>query len=178
MYYAGMEGGNAIANVLFGNVNPGGKLPFAMPVSSADLQQLDWTSEEQFYGRRHGYTYLEGTGTAPAYPFGFGLSYTKFSLGVPGLRKTGEGMEAAVAVRNTGGLAGSTVIQLYAGKDAGEAGTITGLCGFRRVFLEPGEEQEVRIPCPREADPRYGRLHYRIGTSCAPQDLMPLEMPE
>ena len=65
--------------VIFGDVNPSGKLPYVVPVDEKDLPQVDWEATEQYYGYYHGYTKLEKEGIAPLYPYGFGLSYTTFA---------------------------------------------------------------------------------------------------
>ena len=74
-YYPGMEGGHALADVLFGKENPGGKLPFVIPQSGADLPQVDWSATQQEYLGLAGYRKLLAEGRQPLFPFGFGLSY-------------------------------------------------------------------------------------------------------
>ena len=71
---------NCSAEILFGDVNPSGKLPFVIPQDEADLPQVDWEATEQYYGYYHGYTKLEKEGIAPLYPYGHGLSYTTFKV--------------------------------------------------------------------------------------------------
>ena len=79
-YYPGQEGGTAIAEILFGDVNPSGKLPFVIPERESDLPQVNWDTTEQWYDYYHGYAKLEKEGIEPLFPYGFGLSYTRFEL--------------------------------------------------------------------------------------------------
>jgi hypothetical protein len=79
-WYPGMEGGAALARVLFGEANPSGRLPFAVPAREADLPAFDHESEEVRYDYFHGYEYLDRAGIAPRFPFGYGLSYTSFAF--------------------------------------------------------------------------------------------------
>lgn len=79
-YYPGMEGGTAIGEILFGDTNPSGKLPFVIPNSQDDLPAINWEIDTQYYHYYHGYTKLEKENISPAFPFGFGLSYTEFEI--------------------------------------------------------------------------------------------------
>jgi beta-glucosidase len=149
----GSEGGHAVADVLFGDVNPGGKLPATFPRSGAQ--------EPLYYART--VTHLpEGTRmmgaevpsrywdgpTTPLYPFGYGMSYTSFSFsnlrpGTPEL-KVGQKVDVSVDVTNTGSVAGDEVVQLYVHQRAGsDSRPRRELKGFRRVTLKPGEKQSV-----------------------------------
>jgi beta-glucosidase len=78
-WYFGMEGGHALARVLFGEVNPGGKMPLTTPKTDAQLPFFDEFADEIEYGPYHGYTLVDRTGEEPAFPFGFGLSYTTYA---------------------------------------------------------------------------------------------------
>src|SRR5690554_1180432 len=108
-YYPGMEGGTAIARTLFGEVNPGGKLPFVVPYRENDLPQVDWETSEQHYDYYHGYAKLEKEGIEPLLPYGFGLSYTEFEISNAGFSVEGEEIKAACDVENTGDRAGDEV---------------------------------------------------------------------
>ncbi len=77
-WYSGMEGGNALADIIFGKVNPSGKLPFSIPKDPAHLPLFDKEADEIEYGYYHGYSLLDKKNIQPAFPFGFGLSYSKF----------------------------------------------------------------------------------------------------
>lgn len=189
VYYPGMEGGTAFAEVLFGKTNPGGKLPFVIPRREADLPAPDWNAEQVVYPYLHGYTLLEEKGTPPLYPFGFGLSYTRFSVEVLSVRWEGGQIAAAVSVENTGSRAGAQVVQLYIGApDPAVPRPARLLKDFRRVELGSGEKTTLRLCCPLEDLAWYdeergafvkepGPYEVYVGTSSARQDLVRLELP-
>ena len=140
-WYLGEQGGNAVADVLFGDVNPGGKLPVTVPRSVGQLPM--------FYNAkpsaRRGYLFDT---TDPLYPFGFGLSYTTFALSPPRLSAasigTGGTTTVSVDVRNSGARAGDEVVQLYIrDKVSSVTRPIKELKGFERVTLKPGEVRTV-----------------------------------
>ncbi|MDX3910749.1 MAG: glycoside hydrolase family 3 N-terminal domain-containing protein [Sphingobium sp.] len=142
-WYLGEQGGNAMADVLFGDVNPGGKLPVTIPRSVGQLPM--------FYNAkpsaRRGYLFDT---TAPLYPFGYGLSYTSFDLGTPRLSaaRMGKGgsVTVSVDVRNTGARAGDETVQLYVrDKVSSVTRPIKELKGFQRVALNPGEARTVNF---------------------------------
>ncbi|MFM7734400.1 MAG: glycoside hydrolase family 3 C-terminal domain-containing protein, partial [Alphaproteobacteria bacterium] len=118
-WYPGMEGGNAIADVLFGDASPSGRLPLSWPESEAQLPPFDPVSPAVAYDLFHGYRHLDRAGIEPRWPFGFGLSYTSFRM--DGLRLVESSVprdgrvRASVDVTNTGGRAGAEVVQLYVG---------------------------------------------------------------
>ena len=183
-YYPGQEGGTALAEILFGDVNPSGKLPFVLPKQAEDLPPVNWDGDEQWYGYYHGYTLLDKTGTLPLLPYGFGLSYTSFALSDPSFGSDQESLWAKCRVKNTGDRCGDEVIQLYVGFDPSAVERPQKLLrGFIRVTLAPGEEKEVSIRCPLERlayyDPKESafRLEHMeypvyIGTSSDPGDLL------
>jgi beta-glucosidase len=140
-WYLGQETGNAIADVLFGKVNPGGKLPVSIARSVGQLPI--------YYNRkptaRRGYLFDT---TAPLYPFGYGLSYTTFDISAPRLARptvrNGENVQVSVDVTNTGRRWGDEVVQLYLRDDeASVTRPVLELKRFRRVSLQPGERQTV-----------------------------------
>lgn len=148
-WYLGEQGGNAVADVLFGDVNPGGKLPVTIPRSVGQLPI--------FYNvkpsARRGYLFDT---TDPLYPFGFGLSYTSFDLSAPRLSpaKIGVGGTTSVSVdvRNSGQREGDEVVQLYIrDKVSSVTRPIKELKGFRRVTLKPGEIRTVTFTVGPEA---------------------------
>lgn len=148
-YYPGQEGGTAIAEILFGDVNPSGKLPFVVPYDEADLPQVDWEAEDQYYEYYHGYKRLEKYGKTAMYPYGYGISYTKYEYGKCEAVVEGDQIRARISVKNTGDVAGTEVVQMYAGfKNSGIDRPVKQLCGFKRVELMPGEEKECEIICP------------------------------
>jgi len=152
-WYPGMEGGNAIARVVFGEVNPSGKLPFTVPKDPAQLPAFNPFSDTVTYGYYHGYTLFDKTGQEPEYPFGFGLSYTTFRIGnprilTPSVRRDGT-VDMRVDVTNTGSMPGSEVVQLYIVFDRSHVERPKKLLrGFAKVRLAPGETRTVRLSVP------------------------------
>ena len=155
-FYPGSEGGNALADVLFGDVAPSGRLPFSMPEAEADLPPFDNVSQTVVYDYFHGYRHLQREETPARYPFGFGLSYGAFvhsKLVLDADRIAPDGtLTARVTVTNMGLLAAVDTVQLYvrAVKSRVERSP-TDLRGFARVSLEPGASADVDIPL-RAAD--------------------------
>ena len=140
-WYLGQETGNAVADVLFGAVNPGGKLPVSFARSVGQLPI--------YYNRkptsRRGYLF---DSTAPLYPFGYGLSYTSFNVSAPRIVRNnvrvGENVQVAVDVANTGQRAGDEVVQLYVRDDeASVTRPLLELKKFQRVTLQPGERRTL-----------------------------------
>ncbi|HVU01213.1 MAG TPA: glycoside hydrolase family 3 C-terminal domain-containing protein [Polyangiaceae bacterium] len=116
-WYPGEEGGNALADVLFGDANPSGRLPVTFPSEDADLPPFDRTSTEVAYDYLHGYRFADTNAKTPTFPFGFGLSYTTFSLS--NLALSGSSFDAkgevtaTVDVKNDGARDGDEVVELY-----------------------------------------------------------------
>ena len=148
-WYPGQEGGTALAEILFGDVNPGGKLPLTIARSLGQL--LMYYNQKPTAHRG----YLFDT-TQPLFPFGFGLSYTTFEIGAPQLSAAqiaaGDSVNVTVSVKNTGKVAGDEVVQLYL-HDVVSSVTrpIKELKGFRRVTLAPGESKSIQFTLDREA---------------------------
>lgn len=150
-YYPGQEGGEAIAEILFGNINPSGKLPFVIPVKENDLPQVNWDTDNEYYHYYHGYAKLEKEGIKPLFPYGFGLSYTTFALSNPEFRIDGKTVMARCVVTNTGNCAGTEVVQMYVGfKNSTVDRPVKLLRGFKRVTIDPGASDTVGISCPVE----------------------------
>ena len=148
-YYPGMEGGRAIAQIIFGDVNPSGKLPFVIPEKEEDLPSVNWDSESQFYEYYHGYARLEKLGKPAYLPYGYGLSYTSFEISDPELKADDNGITASCAVENTGTLGGCETVQLYIGFENSKVSRpVKLLRGFKRAELLPGEKRNVSIFCP------------------------------
>ncbi len=159
-WYPGMEGGYALAAILLGAVNPSGRLPCTWPRSAAQLPPFDRRARVAHYGPLHGYRLMQAERRDPAFPFGFGLSYTRFEYGVPWL----DGDTLVVAVRNAGRRVGDEVVQLYVDLALGSDGRALGtLRGFRRVTFGVGETRDVRFPL----DPGWRRVH--VGPSADPR---------
>jgi len=139
--YAGVEGGDAIADVLFGDYNPAGRLPVTYYMSVDQLPPF-----EVYDMTNRTYRYFTGT---PLYPFGYGLSYSTFAysdLEVPLKITTGEEVNVKVTVTNSGKLAGDEVVQLYLTDEKGSTPRpLRQLEGFRRITLQPGESRRVEF---------------------------------
>jgi len=148
IWHPGTRGGEAVANLLFGDVNPGGKLPVTwmrnagqIPIYySHNLTQDPSKQKERYWNEE----------STPLYPFGYGLSYTTFSVSNMKLSKTemkpNESIEVTVDVKNTGRRAGDEVVQLYIHQQAGSASRpVRELKGFERITLAPNETKTVRF---------------------------------
>jgi beta-glucosidase len=156
-WYPGTEGGNAVADVLFGKVDPGGKLPMTFPVN---VGQIPISYNELPTGRPYDpdnkYTsrYLDAP-NAPLYPFGYGLSYTTFSLSSPHLSSTSVSangpLTVSVNITNTGSVAGDDVVQLYLHESyTSILQPVEKLEGFQRVTLAPGQSKTVTFTLGRQ----------------------------
>ena len=155
-FYPGVRGGLATTRVLFGEVNPSGKLPFVTPCKESDLPQVDWLADEQEYGYYHGYEKLEKEGIQPRLPFGYGLSYTTFELGNARLKSVQDGVAVFdVEVKNSGKRAGGEVVQLYAGWNGSRVDRpVKRLQDFAKVYLNAGESRKVAL-IARKSDLAY-----------------------
>jgi beta-glucosidase len=142
VWYPGEEGGNAVADILFGKASPSGKLPITFPKS---FDQLPPYEEYGMKGRT--YRFME---QEPMYPFGFGLSYTKFrysdlKLSATAIKKK-QTVEAAITVTNAGAMEGEEVVQLYiTDVDPGAQSPLFTLLGVKRIHLKPGESMNVNF---------------------------------
>lgn len=138
-WYPGQASGSALADVLFGDYNPAGRLPVTFYASASDLPAF---SDYAMKGRT--YRFFEGR---PLFPFGYGLSYTRFGysrLILPARAAAGEAFDVRIDVRNAGTRAGEEVVQLYVrDKRASVPVPLRSLQGFRRIFLNPGETRTV-----------------------------------
>ena len=145
-FYAGMEGGTALARLLFGEVGPSGKLPFTVARDSTHYPFFDRDAASIEYGYWHGYAKFDREGLEPRYPFGHGLSYARFTYRAATARIAGDRIEATVAVRNDGAVAADEVVQLYvAPPGLAVERWPKMLRGFQRVTLRPGETKVVRL---------------------------------
>jgi beta-glucosidase len=148
-WYGGMEGGTAIARTLFGETNPGGKLPFTIPGRAQDLPFFDRNADTIEYGYYHGYTLFDKQSVQPDFPFGFGLSYTSFVFDSPKLVEEPDQLKVAVDVTNAGSRAGEEVVQLYVGAPGSAIDRpVKLLRGFRRICLRPGERRRLSFEVP------------------------------
>ena len=140
VWYPGQEGGNAVADVLFGTVSPSGKLPLTFPESLAQLPPFE---DYRMAGRTYRYSTAE-----PLYPFGFGLSYTRFAYSDLRLAhetiRAGEGLPCRVTLTNTDTVAADEVAQIYLSDLASSVpGPLCTLIGFQRVRVAPGESKSL-----------------------------------
>lgn len=143
-FYSGMEGGTALADILFGDVCPSGKLPYTVAYHEEDYPYFDPDCTEIEYGYYHGYCKMEKEGIDVLYPFGYGLSYTTFEISEPHVEVFDDTAKITVTVKNTGAAAGTEVVQLYVGcKDSIVDRPVKVLRDFARVSLDPGEEKQV-----------------------------------
>lgn len=183
-WYLGQETGRAVADVLFGDFNPGGKLPISFPRSAGHLPV--------FYNykpsARRGYLFDD---VSPLFAFGYGMSYTTFTLKDARLAKKklkmGESTTVSVDVTNTGKRAGTETVQMYI-RDVVSSVTrpVKELKGFRKVWLEPGETKTVTLPVTPEhlkfwdVKMKYvvepGEFRVMVGTSSRDEDLVSLEL--
>ena len=165
-WYAGEQGGTAVAEALFGDINPSGKLPVTFYRSVRDLPDF-----EDYRMANRTYRYFRGQ---PLFPFGYGLSYTTFAIGKAKVKNR----QLLVPVKNTGQRAGTEVVQLYVRSLDDPDGPIRSLKGFARVTLQPGERQTVALPLTDEVFERFdsatntmrslpGRYQLLYGTSSA-----------
>jgi beta-glucosidase len=181
-WYLGQETGHAVADVLFGETNPGGKLPISVPRSVGHLPV--------FYNykpsARRGYLFDD---VSPLYAFGYGLSYTSFAIENPRLKKmtirTKDSTQVLVDVSNIGERAGAEVVQLYI-RDLVSSVTrpVKELKGFRKVWLEPGERITVKLDITPallsfyDVNMKYvvepGDFEIMVGTSSRDADLQKL----
>ena len=147
-WYPGTEGGNAIPDLLFGDAAPGGKLPVTWPRNVGQVP-IHYAQNLTQIPEAPDTRYWDGS-SAPLYPFGYGLSYTTFSLG--GMKTSaksvpsGESMTVSIEVHNTGKLTGDQVVQLYTHQRSGSSSRpVRELKGFRRITLKPGERKTVEL---------------------------------
>ena len=169
-WYPGMEGGNAVAAALFGDVNPSGKLPCTFPKRLADSPAHAANDLRVYPGKDGlvhydeglfvGYRWFDAKKIAPLFPFGHGLSYTRFAYAdlklVEGAEANGPLLTVQGRVTNTGVRAGAEVVQLYVHQARpGLPRPEQELKGFRKVFLKPGETAEVSLSLDRTAFAYY-----------------------
>lgn len=175
-WYSGQRGGNAVADVLFGRVNPAGRLPVTFYKADEKLPAFD---DYSMQGRT--YRYFKGT---PLYPFGHGLSYTRFEYSDLQIGReraqASESVSVTLNVKNSGSRAGDEVVQLYLSpRDAKRPRATKELRGVERVSLKPGEQRRVSFTVTPSRDLKYydvnkrayavdaGRYEVQVGASSA-----------
>lgn len=182
-WYPGQEGGSALADVLYGNANPSGKLPLTF---YRNVKQLPDFEDYNMQGKT--YRYFDGD---PLFRFGYGLSYTTFSYGQAKadrkVLKKGKKLLVTVPVSNTGKRSGTEIVQLYIDRPSDLEGPIHTLRGYTRVELEAGESQVARFeldqedfawfnPATNRMEPMKGTYEVRIGESSDPAKQQVIEV--
>jgi beta-glucosidase len=176
-WYPGQRGGQAIANLLFGVVNPSGKLPMTFPASVADLPHPVIAGSpysttpflvnysEGFYV---GYKWYDSMNLTPLFPFGFGLSYTTFSISnaklVNNLAASNPNFQVTFDLKNTGPVAGAEVAQVYLGLPASTGEPPRRLVGWQKVFLQPGALQHATVQVDRN-DSSHPMGYWDVGSN-------------
>ena len=169
-WYGGEKGGEAVADVLFGDYNPSGKLPVTF---YQNVEQLP--DYEDYAMKGHTYRYFTGS---PLFPFGYGMSYTSFSLSKPRYRQG----KIQLTVTNTGNKDGEEVVQVYIRNPRDTEGPLRTLRAYQRIAVKAGESKQIEIPLPREQFELWdsdtntmrvmkGRYEVFTGTSSADKDL-------
>lgn len=182
-WYSGQEGGTAIADIIFGDVNPSGKLPVTFYKSTSQLPEFTDYSME---GRT--YRYFEGE---PMYAFGYGLSYTDFEFGAAKLSKKtiskGQSVDITVPVRNAGDCAGDEIVQVYVKSLTNPDAPIKSLKAYKRVSVAPGRTVKVKLTLEPDSFAYYseeaddlavfaGKYKILYGNSSRDEDLQSLDL--
>ena len=148
-FYSGLEGGNALADILSGDVTPAGKLPFTIAQKAEDYPpflHLGAKDKNIEYGYYHGYTLFDKKGIEAHFPFGFGLSYTDFEIGTLACEKVSDIIKVKATVKNIGKVDSDEVLQVYIGSDNKDIDRpIKVLKGFKRVSVKAGEALTAEI---------------------------------
>lgn len=151
LWYPGMEGGRALADILLGHVNPSGRLPFAVPADASHLPFFDREDTAITYDLFHGQWLLDRDGHAPRYPFGFGLSYSPAAVRDVAVKVARDAITFSATVANTGNRDTSEVVQVYAGARASELERpLWRLAAFQSVNVPAGGSTKARLSVPLE----------------------------
>jgi beta-glucosidase len=173
-WYPGMEGGHALARVLFGEAVPGGRLPCTWPRGAEQLPPFPGTARTVRLDPLHGYRLMQATGRPPAFPFGYGLSYTTFEFGRLVAKRSWDGtVRLTVPVVNTGTRQGDEVVQVYLDEALGsDPRPLRTLRAFRRVSVPPGAMENVTFelaPGVLARAPRHGgKVGLHVGRDADP----------
>jgi beta-glucosidase len=151
-WYPGQTAGTALAQILFGDVNPSGKLPVTFPTSDGQMParstvEYPGDGDDVYYseGLLVGYRWYDATGRTPLFPFGYGLSYTSFRMSNLAVTHHGGRLVAKVTVTNGGRRTGAEVVQLYAGSPASAKEPPRRLEAYAKVSLAPGQSRRVTL---------------------------------
>lgn len=159
-WYGGESGGQAVADVLFGDYNPSGKLPITFYKNSDQLKDFE---DYSMKGRTYRFT------SEALFPFGYGLSYTQFKIGTAKLNKSsinsGESVQITIPVTNSGKRKGTEIIQVYVRKSGDTDGPLKTLKGFKRVELTGGESKQVTIELPPASFEFYDRSKLQMAVA-------------
>ncbi|HVE58836.1 MAG TPA: xylan 1,4-beta-xylosidase [Pyrinomonadaceae bacterium] len=159
-WYGGESGGQAVADVLFGDYNPSGKLPVSFYKSTKQLADF-----EDYSMKGRTYRFMSD----PLFQFGYGLSYTSFSIGNARISKTqirnGENLKLSIPVSNTGKLSGTEVVQVYVRKVNDRNGPLKTLRGFQRIYVRPGKTSTATIDLPSKAFEFYDESKLKVAVT-------------
>ena len=155
-WYPGEEGGNAVASVLYGTYNPGGRLPVTFYASTDQLPDF-----EDYSMKGRTYRYMT---EKPLYPFGYGLSYSTFKYGKAKIRKDGDKVYVTVNVKNTSKVDGDEVVQLYLRRPGDTDGPSHALRGFKRVSIPAGNSVDVEFELTPESFEWFDTNHNVMAT--------------
>ena len=148
-FYSGLEGGNALADIISGDVTPAGKLPFTIAQKAEDYPpflHLGAKDKNIEYGYYHGYTLFDKKGIEAHFPFGFGLSYTNFEVGTLTCEKVSDIIKVKATVKNMGKIDGDEVLQVYVGSDNKDIDRpVKVLKGFKRLSIKAGKALTAEI---------------------------------
>lgn len=178
VWYPGQEGGQAVADVLFGDVNPSGKLPVTFYKTSAQLPDY-----EDYSMKGRTYRYFND----PLFAFGYGLSYTQFALGEGKIAKHGGNYTLTVPVKNEGKCDGAEIVQVYLRDLSDSEGPLKSLRAFQRVDVKAGQTVDVKLELTPKSfeffDPETNTVHQKegdfevlYGTSSQDKDLKKLTL--
>jgi beta-glucosidase len=184
-WYGGCEAGPGLADVLLGAVNPSARLPFSVPTDEADLPPFERNATRFRYDRWHGWWHLARRGSTPAFPFGFGLSYTTFALADVEVAIGDQAVRVRGAVRNTGERDGADVVQVYAELPDPEAPP--RLVGFTRLEVPARDAAafEIVVPVDRLATrdperhvwrPVAGQHRFRVARFAGDPDAVTVDL--
>jgi len=166
-WYGGESGGQAVADVLFGDYNPGGKLPITFYKSSDQLKDF-----EDYSMKGRTYRFMNDA----LFPFGFGLSYTKFSIGDAKISstqvKTNESLELSIPVTNAGKRAGTEIVQVYVRKVNDADGPLKTLKGFQRLSVAAGKTGQAVISLPYNSFETYDRVRVKMLVASGEYEVM------